>query len=147
MTLCTSLIFSGGTIVLLSLTGGGHFVLCNTVCSPYLEAKFVYLSNAYKIKLNSSCGSAEFLRLHRSSLIYLFRVILMHVLCTNHHRWNWHWYNSTESLTSLTIHFSSQSDKYSIKLSPLKVKFFRRKTQNSQEFLEIQQLLKTLKMS
>ena len=52
-----------------------------------------------------------------------------------------------EFLPSLTIHFSSQSDKYSIIYSHLKIKFFRRKTENSQEFLEIQQLLKNLKIS
>ena len=52
-----------------------------------------------------------------------------------------------EKFTSLTIHFSSQSDKYSTIYSPLKIKFFWRKFQNFQEFLEIKQISKTLKMS
>ena len=52
-----------------------------------------------------------------------------------------------EILNSLTIHFSFKSDKYLIIYSPLKIKFFSTKIQIFKEFLEIEQISKTLKMS
>ena len=50
------------------------------------------------------------------------------------------------NFTSLTIHFSSQSDKYSLIFSPLKIKFFWRQFQDFQEFLENSQKSENSKM-